>query len=112
MTTGQQDKVKRIISAVCRVGDVDRATLVSKSKVQHIADMRSLAMYAASRHAALGVVESGATFNRDHSTVTHAVVRMGELLGTDQCPPSITEAYEAIKKELQLEASEQQRTGA
>lgn len=66
-------KPKAIIDIVCRVLDVEKEELISKSRERHIVEARQIAMYFIHRYCNLSLKPIGNLFGgRDHSTVIHA----------------------------------------
>ncbi len=67
-----EDPIALITDAVARYLRVDRERLLSKSRSQHIAFCRQLAMYLCRRITHNSFPAIAAVFHRDHSTAMHA----------------------------------------
>lgn len=65
--------------------DLTATQLKSKSRLQHIADARGLAMFVSRRLTGASYAEIGRFFgNRDHSTVLHACQKTEKLIASDE----------------------------
>jgi chromosomal replication initiator protein len=96
-TDGEMNNDRRVISipevqtAVARVFHLSRAELLSRSRRQHIAHARQIAMYLsreltgrpARRGSGTSFPRIGMAFNRDHSSVIHACNRIAHRRATD-----------------------------
>jgi chromosomal replication initiator protein len=96
---GEMNTDRRVISipevqtAVARVFHLSRAELLSRSRRQHIAHARQIAMYlsreltgratAARRGSSASFPRIGMAFGRDHSSVIHACNRIAHRQATD-----------------------------
>jgi chromosomal replication initiator protein len=72
--------LEQIQDAVCSVQGLDRAELLSPRRSTKVARARQLAMYVARELTALSLAEIARGFERDHTTVLHAVRVVGERL--------------------------------
>lgn len=62
-----------IIKEVCKYYSVDEATLRGKQKQRGIAEARQMAIYLIRKMTNLSLPDIGKEFNRDHSTIIHAI---------------------------------------
>jgi chromosomal replication initiator protein len=91
--TGGPLTIERIQEATARAFGLERADLLSKSRVAPVARARQLAMYLAREHTEATLPAIGRAFGgRNHTTVLHAWRRAGARLGED------AEAYEAMRR--------------
>ena len=65
--------VEAIQDAVCAAQGIDRATLLSAQRTPRIAQARQLAMYLARELTSLSLTQIAQAFDRDHTTVLHAL---------------------------------------
>lgn len=65
--------VRTIQEAVCSACDVPRQDLLSTKRNSRISHARQLAMYLARQETSLSLAQIAQEFNRDHSTVLHAI---------------------------------------
>jgi chromosomal replication initiator protein len=70
---GDSPSVHAIQEAVCSVGGVSRQDLLSPKRSSRISHARQLAMYLTRQQTSLSLAQIAREFNRDHSTVLHAV---------------------------------------
>lgn len=76
--------IQAIISTVARQFEVKQTDLFSKRRQKSIALPRQVAMYLARCHTSHSLQEIGGFFGgRDHTTVMHAVKRIGKLRASD-----------------------------
>ncbi len=75
--------VAAIQDAVCAVLHLSRDELLSSSRTPRIARARQLAMYLARDLTDLSLAQIAREFNRDHSTVIHAIRRVNRELTPD-----------------------------
>jgi chromosomal replication initiator protein len=75
--------VTAIQEAVCAVLHLSRDELLSNRRTPRIARARQLAMYLARELTSQSLVQIAREFNRDHSTVLHAIRRIGANLTPD-----------------------------
>ena len=78
--------VHTIQEAVCSACDVSQQDLLSTKRSSHISHARQLAMYLARQETSLSLAQIAQEFNRDHSTVLHAIRAVSRRLE----PGSIT----------------------
>ncbi len=72
-TVSGSPSVDAIQEAVCSVRGVSRQDLLSAKRNAKISHARQLAMYLARKETSLSLAQIAREFNRDHSTVLHAV---------------------------------------
>jgi chromosomal replication initiation ATPase DnaA len=102
------DLLPRIIEHVARAFRVPVLTLKSKSRRQHVAFCRQVAMFVCRRVSGVSFPKVGEAFNRDHSTVIHAFNLVGSRVGRDPGFRSFVEKLEAhitAAAELNTEAA-------
>lgn len=69
------------IAAICaHVGDVTVEDLQSKSRKAMVAHIRQAAMYLCRRYTTASLSYIGNYFNRDHTTVRHAITTISDFL--------------------------------
>jgi chromosomal replication initiator protein len=71
--TDDSPSVDAIQEAVCSVRGVSRQDLLSPKRSSRISHARQLAMYLARQETSLSLAQIARNFNRDHSTVLHAI---------------------------------------
>jgi chromosomal replication initiator protein len=76
----EQPSIPAIQDAVCAVLGLSREDLVSPSRAPRVTRARHLAMYLARELSGASLARIAREFNRDHSTVLHAVRRVTEEL--------------------------------
>ena len=92
--------LEQIQDAVCASQGITREQLLSASRAAKIAQARQLAMFLAREHTSLSLVEIARGFDRDHTTVLHAV----RAVGRRSAPGSdTTAAIHTIHKRLGVE---------
>jgi chromosomal replication initiator protein len=75
----------RIVSRVCEIFRVKRKDVLGASRLRSVLVPRQVAMYLAREAAKIPLVQIGQYFGgRDHTTVLHAVRKVGQLLATDE----------------------------
>jgi len=93
------DLIREVVASVVGVNQILTAAMIcelvsgqfkvsvkelqSKSRKQAITTPRQIAMYLARKHTAESLVDIGRTFNRDHSTVLHAIKVVSNKLVRD-----------------------------
>lgn len=76
--------LQRIQEAVLEQFDVDASDIHSKRRSRSIVVPRQICMYLARRHTEMSLGEIGAYFGgRDHTTVMHAIDKIGKVVETD-----------------------------
>jgi hypothetical protein len=91
--------IERIQVAVCKEFGVTRTDLCSSRRTAIIVRPRQLAMYLAKSMTLRSLPEIGRRFGgRDHTTVLHAVRKIGALVGKDA---ELDQQIEAIKSNLE-----------
>ena len=74
-----------IITTVAQYYDIPVSELTSSSRRQPLARQRQIGMYICREHTGLSLPKIGAAFGgRDHTTVMHAVEKIGGLLPEDK----------------------------
>ena len=71
--TAEPPTLEAIQDAVCAVNGVSKADLMSSSRSVPVVRARQLAMYIAREQTSLSLAEIARGFDRDHSTVSHAI---------------------------------------
>jgi chromosomal replication initiator protein len=66
-------RVQAIQEAICSVCSVSRQDLLSAKRSSHISHARQLAMYLAREETSISLAQIARAFNRDHTTVLHAI---------------------------------------
>lgn len=74
---------RQIISRVCEVFHVTYDELKCKSRVTKFVYARQACMYFLSKNTAMTLTAIGVIFNRDHTTVIHAVQHIQDLMQSD-----------------------------
>ena len=77
---GAHPSVRAIQEAVCAVLHLSPHDLRSTSRTPHVTRARHLAMYLARQLTGLSLAEIARAFDRDHSTVLHAIRRVNDQL--------------------------------
>jgi hypothetical protein len=93
----------RIIRTVCRVFDIRLQELMSERRNQWVAEARQVAMALTVRLTKYSLPKIGNLFDRDHTTVLHAVRKMRphiNAIDAHMPPESIMEWVSALKERL------------
>lgn len=69
----RQGTIKKIKQAVCKEFNVSKQDLESNSRKKHLVKARQVAMNRCRRETDATLKEIGLSFNRNHSTVSHAL---------------------------------------
>ncbi len=85
-------RVRAIQEAICTVCGVSREDLLSPKRSSRVSHARQLAMYLAREETSISLAQIAREFNRDHTTVLHAIRTVAARLepGSDtscQSPP-------------------------
>jgi chromosomal replication initiator protein len=75
--------VDAIQEAICSVRGVSRQDLLSAKRTSRISHARQLAMYLTRQETSLSLAQIAREFNRDHSTVLHAIRTVSTRLGPE-----------------------------
>lgn len=86
-----------IFLRVCREFDVTTQLILTKCRLPHINDARASAMWLCAQLTRASRRVIGAHFNRDHSTVSHALRRMEYLRETE---PQFRAALDMLAEKL------------
>ena len=87
-----------IISQVCKFYSIDEVLLRGTQKNKGPAEARQIAMYLAKQLTSRSLPEIGRKFDRDHTTVMHAVRKVEELIVEDQ---SLAENVDSLRRSLE-----------
>jgi chromosomal replication initiator protein len=93
----QRTIVRAIQDSVCSVLDVPREELLSPTRAPRVARARQLAMYLSRELTSLSLAQIAREFDRDHSTVLHAVRSVSQRLEPDS---ETTQAINRVRAEL------------
>lgn len=97
-TKGARPTVERIQRAICKHYKISLDELHSKGRARAIARPRQIAMYLCKNLTTRSLPDIGRRFGgRDHTTVIHAIKRIGSLCEADA---DFKSEVEALKKEL------------
>lgn len=92
------DPFINIVQAVCRHYRVSIEEIISPSRTQPLTTARHWAMYFLVADGRYSSVMIGSYFERDHSTVLHAVDRINELIGRYESYQEMHHTLESIIK--------------
>jgi chromosomal replication initiator protein len=87
---------EKVIELVCKVFEISKETLLSKSREKNIALARQVAMFVCKRDLKMSLPAIGRVFERDHSTVSHGLnliekmLQNGDLLLSNKIAVSYT----------------------
>jgi chromosomal replication initiator protein len=91
--------IAAIQDAVCAILGITRAELLSSSRTPRIARARHIAMYMSRQMTGSSLAEIARGFDRDHSTVLHAIRRIdGEIAPGSPLHESLTEAQRLLSE--------------
>lgn len=91
--------IAAIQDAVCATLGITRAELLSSSRTPRIARARHIAMYMSRQMTGSSLAEIARGFDRDHSTVLHAIRRIdGEIAPGSSLHESLTEAQRLLSQ--------------
>ncbi|PVB63213.1 chromosomal replication initiator protein DnaA [Labrenzia sp. 011] len=92
-------KVEEIQQVVCKHFSVTKADLLSSCRARVLVRPRQIAMYIAKVVTGRSLPEIGRRFgNRDHTTVLHAVRKIGDMVSKD---PVLSQEIELLKRLIQ-----------
>jgi chromosomal replication initiation ATPase DnaA len=95
---GLNPTVGRITREVCRYFNIPKTDLISSRRTKNLVIPRQVAMYLAKTLTLKSLPEIGRRMgDRDHTTVLHAVRKMGHLVGRD---PGITKTVSDIRSNI------------
>jgi hypothetical protein len=77
---GSYPAMRDILAAVCRHYNVPRNEIISTRRVAKVALVRHIAMYLMKRDTIRPLTEIAKVFDRDHTSVIHAVKRIQRLI--------------------------------
>lgn len=89
----------QIVDAVCAYFDVTRKDLLGKSRVQHLVAARHICMFLMSKVCDMSLTAIGGIFNRDHTSVRHAVIKVEKQIRTNL---DLSRDVEAIRRKLEI----------
>ena len=94
-----QPTIQHIIEAVTRYYDIKLSDLMSKRRHKSVALPRQICMWLARKHTRYSLEEIGGYFGgRDHTTVMHAVEKIGDLMKERrQIYDQVTELTQSIR---------------
>lgn len=92
------NRLDTIVDVVCKVYNVKREKLISKSKKQPWVTARQFAMYFAMKYEVTTQSQIGLYFGRDHSTVSYARKKVISLM---QIYPYFRNIHDNVEKELE-----------
>ena len=92
------NRLDTIVDVVCKVYNVKREKLISKSKKQPWVTARQFAMYFAMKYEVTTQSQIGLYFGRDHSTVSYAREKVISLM---QIYPYFRNIHDNVEKELE-----------
>jgi chromosomal replication initiation ATPase DnaA len=72
-----------IIDVVCQVCNVTKQELLSKSRIRHITDARSVATSLVFLSCNISLQHTGRIFNQDHATIMHSNRKYSQLIDVD-----------------------------
>lgn len=78
------EDIKNIVSIVTEVTGITKEQIMSKDRHVDLADARHIAIALCRNYSSIGVVNLGAIFNRDHSTIIHACTKTQGLINNDK----------------------------
>jgi chromosomal replication initiation ATPase DnaA len=97
-TLAKRLTIERIQAAVCRFYQIPRVEILSARREAKIVRPRQVAMYLAKTLTVRSLPEIGRMFGgRDHTTILHAVRKIGALVARD---PDLNEVVEKLKATL------------
>lgn len=91
-------RLDTIVDVVCKVCNVKREILLSKSRKQPWVTARQFAMYFALKYEVTTPTQIGLFFGRDHSTVWYARKKVNSLI---QFYPYYRNFHDNVEKELE-----------
>lgn len=83
MPRTRSQKITDIQLFVCAIWSVTHAEMLSPSRFAHVVRPRHVAIYLAERMVTDSVSIIGRRFNRDHSSIIHALRKMAAVLAAD-----------------------------
>lgn len=86
-----------IMNAVCEVAGIGLQHFKGESRTDELSRVRFVACHLARKHTGFSFAQIGHAYNRDHTTVQHAVKRAADLLEAD---PDFRQMYEAAEARL------------
>lgn len=92
------NRLDTIVDVVCKVFNVKREILISKSRKQPWVTARQFAMYFALKYKVTTPTQIGLFFGRDHSTVCYAREKVNSLI---QFYPYYRNFHDNVEKELE-----------
>lgn len=85
ITTGQQEEAaEKIIERICDYYGVDVERILASTRIQPIAQIRHICMFIVKEKTGMTVVSIGKYFNRDHTSILHAIKRVQDLIDTER----------------------------
>ncbi len=90
--------IDEIQKKVAEYFNISVKELQSSRRARTVARPRQIAMYLAKQLTSRSLPEIGRKFDRDHTTVMHAVRKVEDLIGTDS---SLTESVNALRRSLE-----------
>lgn len=88
---------KTIVSRICEHFKITYESLKCKSRVRELVYPRQACMYLLSKHTAMTLTAIGVLFDRDHTTVIHALQNIKDLMTIDD---RIAREIEQLKNTL------------
>lgn len=89
--------IRRIIDQVAAHYSVSKVHLLGSARAAHIALARHMAMHLCRELHGHSLLRIGSAFNRDHTSVLHAVRRIAALLETD---PALRATWDALAEAI------------
>ncbi len=88
----------QVLDAVCSYFDVTRKDLLGKSRVQHLVNARHICMFLMSHTCKMSLTAIGGIFNRDHTSVRHAVLKIEKQMRSNL---DVHRDVDAIRRNLE-----------
>lgn len=100
MTVGQRKRLVEIKRIACAHADCDWDAITSAARMQWLANVRHAVMFCLERYVGMTHLEISQTMQRERSSVTSAMTRIGGLIDRDCCPVVIQDVVDQVRKEL------------
>ena len=92
-------RFQRVIMAVAECFDISTRLMMSKSRQRELVLARNMCMYIMKTYFNMTLKETGKAFNRDHTTVIHAIKMFQQDREVNE---QYDLTYEAVKLKLEL----------
>ena len=103
-------RFRTAIQAVCNVTGVKRRHILGQRRFRHYTDARHMAMLLTRQSTKLSLTSIGRLFERDHSTVIHALNSIGSVMDVSKEHSrrfsEVVNEYDRLIKKLQPDAIE------